>query len=42
MVKNRKRLERNDYNNVDLKWHIFDGESHYSVWSANIRKLYPD
>jgi len=38
MVKYSSYLEQSDYDNVDLKWQIFEGESHNSMWSANVSK----
>ncbi|MFT5753394.1 MAG: putative alpha/beta superfamily hydrolase [Flavobacterium sp.] len=38
MVKYSSHLEQSDYDNVDLKWQIFEGESHNSMWSANVSK----
>jgi predicted alpha/beta superfamily hydrolase len=38
MVKYSKYLERSDYNNIDLKWQIFDDESHMSMWHVSISK----
>lgn len=31
-------LETADYENIDLNWQIFDGETHLSVWPASISK----
>jgi predicted alpha/beta superfamily hydrolase len=38
MMKFSKYLENSNYENIDLKWQIFDGESHISVQPANLRK----
>jgi predicted alpha/beta superfamily hydrolase len=38
MMKFSKYLEDSNYENIDLKWQIFDGESHISVQPANLRK----
>jgi predicted alpha/beta superfamily hydrolase len=38
MMKFSKYLENSNYNNINLKWQIFDGESHISVQPANLRK----
>jgi hypothetical protein len=31
MVKYSSYLEQSDYDNIELKWQIFEGESHYVV-----------
>jgi predicted alpha/beta superfamily hydrolase len=38
MVKYSSYLEQSDYDNIDLKWQIFEGESHRSMYSANVSK----
>ena len=38
MVKYSSYLEQSDYDNIELKWQIFEGESHNSMWSANVSK----
>jgi predicted alpha/beta superfamily hydrolase len=38
MMKFSKYLENSNYNTINLKWQIFDGESHISVQPANLRK----
>jgi len=38
MMKFSKYLENSNYENINLKWQIFDGESHISVGPANLRK----
>lgn len=38
MVKFSSYLEYVDYENVDLDWHIFDGESHISVGPASVSR----
>jgi hypothetical protein len=38
MVKYSSYLEQSDYDNIDLKWQIFEGESHNSMYSANVSK----
>ena len=38
MEKLKSSLETADYENIDLIWQIFDGESHLSVWPASISK----
>jgi predicted alpha/beta superfamily hydrolase len=38
MVKYSSYLEQSDYDNIDLKWQIFEGESHSSMYSANVSK----
>ncbi len=38
MVKLKSSLETADYENIDLNWQIFDGESHLSVWPASLSK----
>jgi len=38
MEKFKSYLETADYENIDLIWQIFDGESHLSVWPASISK----
>ena len=38
MMKFSKYLENSNYENINLKWQIFDGESHISVQPANLRK----
>jgi predicted alpha/beta superfamily hydrolase len=38
MEKFKSNLETADYENIDLNWQIFDGESHLSVWPASISK----
>jgi predicted alpha/beta superfamily hydrolase len=37
MVKYSSYLEQSDYDNIELKWQIFE-ESHNSMWSANVSK----
>jgi predicted alpha/beta superfamily hydrolase len=38
MVKYSSYLEQSDYDNIELKWQIYEGESHNSMWSANVSK----
>lgn len=38
MEKLRLSLQNADYENINLNWQIFDGESHLSVWPASISK----
>tara|TARA_B110000114_G_scaffold124872_1_gene130863 strand:- start:1310 stop:2218 length:909 start_codon:yes stop_codon:yes gene_type:complete len=38
MMKFSKYLEDSNYNNIDLKWKIFDGESHISVVPASLSR----
>jgi predicted alpha/beta superfamily hydrolase len=38
MIKFSKYLEDSNYNNIDLKWKIFDGENHVSVFPASLSK----
>jgi hypothetical protein len=38
MMKFSKYLEDSNYNNIDLKWKIFDGENHVSVFPASLSK----
>jgi predicted alpha/beta superfamily hydrolase len=38
MEKLKSSLENADYENINLNWQIFDGESHLSVWPASISK----
>jgi hypothetical protein len=38
MVHYSSYLEQSDYDNIELKWQIFEGESHNSMWSANVSK----
>ncbi len=34
----KSHLEAADYENIELKWQIFDGETHLSVWPASTSK----
>lgn len=38
MEKFKAHLETADYENIDLIWQIFDGETHLSVWPASTSK----
>ena len=38
MMKFSKYLEDSNYENIDLKWKIFDGENHISVIPASLSK----
>ena len=38
MEKFKSHLETADYENIELKWQIFDGETHLSVWPASTSK----
>ena len=38
MEKFKNYLETADYENIELKWQIFDGETHLSVWPASTSK----
>jgi predicted alpha/beta superfamily hydrolase len=38
MKKIQTSLEGANYENIDLRWHIFDGETHVSVYPAMISR----